>query len=426
MLKNHLKIGLIAKIVDIETAFLYGDLEEEIFMECPQGMKNVTKDDVLALLKCIYGLVQAARQYHKKFVAILRSIGFEGGDVDPCLFTRRDSKGLVFVGLYVDDNLIIGHKAAVEDTICQLREKGGLVLKIEDDLHDYLSCEINFKDNGRKAIVKQPHLISNLELKFGDEVKGLRKYLTPGTPSLRQVRETEEDKKLSPSLQLRYRSGVGMLLYLVKHTRPDIANYVRELYKCLDGSTPASYKELLRVVKYVLDSKDMGLKFYPSGARNCAWSILCFTDSDYAGDEVSRRSVSGYIISVHGVPVQWRSKSQQSVTLSSTEAEWIALSEAVKDIMFLKYLCESMGIRVQLPITVRVDNMGAVFMSKNVTTTTRTKHVDIRTKFVREYVQDGVIMIVFVRTEDNDSDIMTKNLGSLLHDRHAKKLITNK
>ena len=250
--------------------------------------------------------------------------------------------------------------------------------------------------------------------------------MTPGTPSLRQVRETEEDKKLSPSLQLRYRSGVGVLLYLVKHTRPDIANCVRELSKCLDGSTPASYKELLRVIKYVLDSKDMGLKFYPSGARNCAWSILCFTDSDYAGDEVSRRSVSGYIISVHGVPVQWRSKSQQSVTLSSTEAEWIALSEAVKDIMFLKYLCESMGIRVQLPITVRVDNMGAVFMSKNVTTTTRTKHVDIRTKFVREYVQDGVIMIVFVRTEDNDSDIMTKNLGSLLHDRHAKKLITDK
>ena len=83
-------------------------------------MKNVTEDDVLALLKCIYGLVQAARQYHKKFVEILRSIGFKGGDVDPCLFTRKDSRGLVYVGLYVDDNLVVGHKDAVEDTICQL------------------------------------------------------------------------------------------------------------------------------------------------------------------------------------------------------------------------------------------------------------------------------------------------------------------
>ena len=141
---------------------------------------------------------------------------------------------------------------------------------------------------------------------------------------------------------------------------------------------------------------------------------------------MTRRSVSGYIIYVHGVPVQFRSKSQQSVTLSSTEAEWMALSEAVKDILFLKYLCESMGIRVERPITVRVDNMGAVFMSNNVTTSQRTKHIDIRSKFVREYVQDGIIIIKFVRSEDNDSDIMTKNLGSILHGRHSEKLVRPK
>ena len=124
--------------------------------------------------------------------------------------------------------------------------------------------------------------------------------------------------------------------------------------------------------------------------------------------------------------MQFRSKSQQSVTLSSTEAEWMALSEAVKDILFLKYPCESMGIRVKRPITVRVDNMGAVFMSNNVTTSQRTKHIDIRSKFVREYVQDGIIIIKFVRSEDNDSDILTKNLGPELHSKHSKKLIGRK
>ena len=154
--------------------------------------------------------------------------------------------------------------------------------------------------------------------------------------------------------------------------------------------------------------------------------MVCFTDSDYAGDPESQRSVSGYIIYVHGVPVCWKSKAQRSVTLSSTEAEWVALSEAVKDIIFMLNLLGSMKIEVRLPVTVRVDNIGAIFMSQNVTTTSNTKHVDIRTKFVFEYQEDGVIKIVFVRSEDNDSDIMTKNLGSLLHSKHSAKMITKK
>ena len=104
--------GLIGKIADVETAFLYGELEEEIYMECPPGMAGAADDDVLLLLQCIYGLVQAARQYYKKVVKILKQIGFTGGDVDPCLFTKRSEKGICFIALYVDDNLLIGHQAA--------------------------------------------------------------------------------------------------------------------------------------------------------------------------------------------------------------------------------------------------------------------------------------------------------------------------
>ena len=146
---------------------------------------------------------------------------------------------------------------------------------------------------------------------------------------------------------------------------------------------------MLCIIKYVLDTMKLGLKLCPTGNQNYPWNITCFTDSDYAGDEQSRRSVSVYIIYVHGVPVQFRSKSQQSVTLWSTKAEWIALSKTVKDILFLKHLCNSLEIQVASPITVCVDNMGTVFMSNNVTTSSHTKHVDIRIKFVREFVQAG-------------------------------------
>ena len=138
------------------------------------------------------------------------------------------------------------------------------------------------------------------------------------------------------------------------------------------------------------------------------------------------RSVSGYIVYVHGVPVVWKSKAQQSVTLSSIEAEWFALSEAVKEVRFLLQLCESMQIQTQLPGIVRVDDTAAIYMSQNITTTTRTKHTDMRTKFVKEFCEDGMIKIIFVRSEDNGSDILTEHLQSELFGKHCRKLIKGK
>ena len=414
--------GLTAKIVDVETAFLYGKLDEEIYMQCPQGLKDGGNDKVLLLKQCIYGLVQAARQYYKHIVEILKEIGFKGGSVDPCLFTKRDKWGICFIVLYVDDNLIIGHPKAVEETISLMR-KHNLVLKVEDELTDYLSCEIVMSDDRKKAWLGQPHLIANLEKKFGEEVANLYRYTTPGTAGMHQVRDENPENSLPIAKQEKYRSGVGMLLYLVKHSRPDIANAVRELSKVLDCSNMASYKEMLRCIKYVLNTRTYGLKLWPDMRSDKSWEIICFTDSDYASDPVTRRSVSGYIIYVHGVPVCWKSKAQRCVTLSSCEAEWIALSEAVKDIIFLIRLLESMQIKIVLPVTVRVDNVGAIFLSENITTSNNTKHVDIRSKFVKEYCENGTVKIIFVRSENNDSDIMTKNLGGVLHEKHANKLV---
>ena len=190
-------------------------------------MKGGSKENVLALRQCIYGLVQAARQYNKKIVDILKQIGFAGGDVDPCLLVKKTDKGTCFIALYVDDNLLIGTPSLIEDTIHQLK-KHNLVLKVIGDLQDYLSCEILFSDDNKRAWLGQPHLISNLERKFGEEVKGVRKFLTPGTPGMRQIRETEEALKLSPEQQERYRSGVGMLQYISINIRDLISRTVYE------------------------------------------------------------------------------------------------------------------------------------------------------------------------------------------------------
>ena len=180
---------------------------------------------------------------------------------------------------------------------------------------------------------------------------------------------------------------------------------------------------MLRCIKFVLDSKTKGLLIWPSRIANEPWDIICYTDSDYASDPETRRSVSGYIIYVHGVPVCFRSKAQRCVTLSSCEAEWIALSEAVKDVIFLLHLCEAMFITIKLPVTVRVDNVGAIFMTENVTTSNNTRHVDIRSRWLKEYCENGTVKIIFVRSENNVSDIVTENLSGPLHSKHAGVLV---
>jgi hypothetical protein len=149
---------------------------------------------------------------------------------------------------------------------------------------------------------------------------------------------------------------------LSQHSRPDISNVVRELTKCLDGATPEAFREMLRVIKYVIDTSTLGFKIEPKSLDNqLLWNIVLYSDSDWAGDKDNRRSVSGFIMFLCGVPLVWRSKQQKSVALSSSEAEFVAASEAVKEIIFVLQLLESMSIQVKTPVVVCVDNMGAIF-----------------------------------------------------------------
>jgi len=181
-------------------------------------------------------------------------------------------------------------------------------------------------------------------------------------------------------------------------------------------------------VKYVLDTKNYGLKIAPvkSAESGKLLNIIGFCDSDYAGDKQTRLSISGFIIFLCGVPIAWRSKAQRSVSLSSSEAEFVSLSEAAKEVKFIAQIIESMGVEIQKPITVYIDNIGAKFMAYNVTTSQRTKHVDIRYHYVREFIQDGFLEVKFVKTTENVSDGFTKNLNGELYDKHKEKFIQDK
>ena len=187
-----------------------------------------------------------------------------------------------------------------------------------------------------------------------------------------------------------------------------ITNALRELSKSIDGASRLQFRELKRVAKYVLDTKNLGLRIVP-GMKNGIRRLEALSDSDFANDKDTRISIYGYIVFFCEVPIACNSKSMRSVVLSTTEAEYVAVSEVVKEIKFLYQVLSSMEIKVPLPTKIKKDNVGAIWLGNNSGNSERTKHVDIRAHFVRSYVIDEVVTIDFVKSAENRSDIMTKN-----------------
>ena len=203
---------------------------------------------------------------------------------------RKNEKGVVYIAIYVDDCLLVGDEAAINDAIKDIKEKG-FMMKEESELDDYLSCQINFNKEETMALILQPHLIKKMEAKFEKELKELREYKTPGSQGITILRNPES--VIPKEQHLRYRSGTGMLLYLVKFSRPDIANAVRQLSTALDKPNEAAYKEMKRVMKFVIDTKHLGLKMAPQFQdKDEDWYVVAFSDSDFAGNVENRRSIA--------------------------------------------------------------------------------------------------------------------------------------
>jgi hypothetical protein len=143
----------------------------------------------------------------------------------------------------------------------------------------------------------------------------------------------------------------------------------------------------LRVIKFVIDTKTFGIKVQPKLDNNLGWDLKFFCDSNWSDYSETRVSVTGFIIYLLSIPICWRSKSQRGVTLSSTEAEYVAISEAIKELKFNYFLLSDLHIKIHLPIVVKTDNIEAIFMSENVLTSFRTRHVDTRYHFVQEFIE---------------------------------------
>ena len=241
----------------------------------------------------------------------------------------------------------------------------------------------------------------------------IKEFSTPGASVTPPLRSTPEDKIIDMEM---YRSYVGRVMFACGKTEPTLSNACRELTSHLTAPNEEHWKALTHLIGYLKTGSLQGVKMRAPQVRN----VVAFVDSDYASDRNDRKSISGHLVTIGGCLVSWQSKKQTGVTLSSTESEFVAMSMVATEVKFVVSLLNEIGnCPPVLPSVLREDNTGAIFMAKNTAIGQRTKHVDVRYRFVNDMVMAKELLIEHIRSGENPSHCMTKNLPLSLFVKHA-------
>jgi hypothetical protein len=220
--------------------------------------------------------------------------------------------------------------------------------------------------------------------------------------------------------RLPYRGLVGSLLYCAVATRPDIAVAVSKLARVMADPGPKHYRQALHLLRYLKGTMDLGVRYSKGGVANV---LTAFTDADYAGCPDTRRSTSGYVCFLNNGPVSWMSKLQQTVAVSTTEAEYMAASYCASEVVFLRGLLEDLEFAQHGPTLMHEDNQGAVCLMKNSVMHSRAKHIDVRYHFVRDLIRGEVVNVQYCQTNENVADILTKLLPRPIFEKHRARLL---
>ena len=420
-----------AEVIDVKGAFLQGtfDQGERLYMEVPKGFeKFYPPNSVLLLLKTIYGLKQAAYAFWTKLLAAFSRLNYHRSKADPCLYYKWSDRGLILWTSWVDDLLSVGEASLVS------REKERMKTEFDCDdqglMEEYVGCKIDIDWDRDKPRLKftQPVLLQSLEDEF--DIQNQQECRTPAEPGS-VLRKPPEETLLDREAHSKYRSAVGKLLYLMRWSRPDILNPVRELSKFVStGPGEAQEKALKRVMKYCVATKDRGLTLEPNeswdGNKDFKFKIKGRSDLDHAKVPDSRRSVTGYTTFLCGAPVTMKSRMQQSVSLSVASSEGNSAVDCVQDMLFVMQLLESLELQVEKPMILEVDNKAVKDLANNWSVNGRTRHEAVKQSFIRELKEAGTLRVVWIPTEDNSSDMFTKNLHGPDFDRHMRTYVTDK
>ena len=402
--------------MDVKTAFLNGNLKEELYMMQPEGFvdpKGANK--VCKLQRSIYGLVQASRSWNIRFNEVIKAFGFIQVYGEACLYKKVSGSSVAFLILYVDDILLMGNNIEMLESIKAYLNKSFSMKDLGEAAY-ILGIKI-YRDRSRRLIgLSQSTYLDKILKKFNMEnsKKGFLPVLQGMRLSKTQSPTTAADREKMSSVP--YASAVGSLMYAMLCTRPDINLAISLVGRYQSDPGMEHWTAVKNILKYLKRTKEMFLVY--GGDEELV--VKGYVDASFDTDPDDSKSQTGYVYVLNGGAVSWCSSKQEVVAASTCEAEYIAASEAAHEGIWMKELITDLGVvpSASGPMTLFCDNTEAIAIAKEPRFHRKTKHIKRRYNSIQDHVQSGVIDICKVHTDLNIADPLTKPLPRAKHDQH--------
>ena len=396
--------------MDVDTAYLNADVTEDIYMRQPQGFIQQGRNDqnlVFKLHRSLYGLKQSAFNWNTTISTYFKELGFLATPADHCVFSAEKGDTIVIIVLYVDDLLITGNQDSALNTV-----KGQISsrFKMKDlgEVSNLLGMNVTRNRQEGWLKIDQERYIQDILKRY--DMESCHSTTTPATPGEILTKEdcAAEGQQLDPTTHP-YRSVVGSLMYAGHVTRPDISNAIRILARYLESPGEKHWAAAKKCIRYLAGTKSLGIT-YQRGSVGELPKLQGYSDANWAGDLDNARSTTGVVFMLAGGAVSFTSRLQQTVARSSMESEYMALYEAAQTAQQLRQLLTHLGVEQPNATEIYEDNEACATIANPKSYTRRSRHIDVRYHFTREAVENGIITISMVSTDDQLADLLTKNL----------------
>lgn len=408
--------------MDVKTAFLNGDLEEDIYMVQPEGFVVKGKEHLVCKLnKSLYGLKQASRAWYQKMDQALIDMHFKRLQTDACVYVHRTGTLVIFVALYVDDLLLLSNSLS---KLNSLKEElaGRFEMKDLGEAHFILGIQIERDRSARTLSLSQQAYIAKIVERYGmTNSKPVATPLDHGA-KLSKADSPTTDQQSAEMKNIPYQSAVGAIMYAMLGSRPDIAYAVTILSQFNSNPGLQHWSAVKRVLRYLNGTMTYKLAYGAESDYTISPTLMGYCDADWASNIDDRKSITGYVFMLAGGAVSWQTKKQPTVALSSVEAEYMAATQATKEAVWFRSFLNELGVAniMSSPTIIFSDSQGSIALSKNPEYHSRTKHIDVRHHFIREHVSFGTVIFKFVGTDRMAADVLTKPLAKNKHQEMLK------
>ncbi|KAE8666201.1 Retrovirus-related Pol polyprotein from transposon TNT 1-94 [Hibiscus syriacus] len=392
------------KKLDVKTAFLHGDLEEEIYMRQPEGfIKADKKNLVCRLKKSLYGLKQAPRQWYKKFDNFMGSNGFTICQADHYCYIKRFDNSFIILLLYVDDMLVAGSNM---HEIINLKQKLSKQFAMKDlgTAKQILGMRIKRDTKSGTLMLSQAEYINKVLSRFN--MQDAKLVSTPLGVHFRLSKEQspKKEEELAHMVKVSYASTIGSLMYAMVCTRPDIAHAVGAVSRYMNNPGKVHWEAVKWILRYLRGTKNKALCFKSGDTK-----LTGYVDADLAENVDIRRYTTRYVYTLGGTAVSWVSQLQKIFALSTTEAEYVAVTEASKEMVWLQSFLEELGKKQENNV-LYCDSQSVIHLAKNPYFHSRTKHIQLRYHFIRSLLEDEILKLEKISGAQNPTDMLTKTV----------------